>query len=126
MARSVVPVGQEISGATRGKRRGRRLRLRVVGIGNSIFGESVGSFDGGAGVEVQVHVAGQDEGQGFVGAAGHDEMAAAGLGDGFDGVLEGFGVEGLAVAHGAEIGEVESGGRNYGQGGGDFVGGCGR
>ena len=81
----------------------------MVRIGNSVVREGFGSLDDGAGIEMQVHVAGQSEGQRLVGAGGDDEMPAAGFGDCGDGVFEGVGVEGLAVADGAEIGEIEFG-----------------
>ncbi len=74
----------------------------------------------GAGVEVQIHVAGVGEGESFVDALGHDQMAAAGGLHSGDGFGERFGVEGFVVGNGAVIGEIEFGIGDDGERGGDF------
>lgn len=47
------------------------------------------------------------EGAGEVDAGGDEDLAAAGLGALIDGGLDGGGVEGLAVAEGAALADVE-------------------
>ena len=83
------------------------LGMERRGIGQAELRESVGGLDDGTLGEVEVEGGAEGEGGGAKGAAGHDEFAAAGLGNGGDGLLEGVGVEGPAIAHGAEVGEGE-------------------
>ena len=69
------------------------------------------------GGEVEVYVALEADGEAEVAAGGKDEGAATGCGDGVDGAVDGWGVDGLAVA-GRAIGADVIGGFGGGLGGG--------
>ena len=65
IATSVVPRGQEINGATRPRPAAAASGLiflhgqRHIRIGDAVLGEVVGGLDDRAGLQVQIHVAGQ-------------------------------------------------------------------
>ena len=75
--------------------------------------------------EVELDVALEADGEAEVVACGEVDCASSGCGCCFDGLVDGGGVEGLAVAGGSEGADVEEGGRGWagrGFGGGE---GCG-
>ena len=68
---------------------------------------------------MEVEAGAENEGQGAENAFGDDELSAAGLVDRGDGLLEGVGIERMAVTHGTKISEGECTAGDDGEGGFD-------
>src|SRR5579862_1703739 len=79
----------------------------LVGGFDFVIRQIIAAFDEGAGFQVQVHAAAQDNGAANEFSRRNVHGSAAGFGTGFDGLAEGERVHGFAVAFGAVVSDVE-------------------